>query len=178
MHEGIECDNCGAKGFEGTRYLCANCDYFNLCEKCYLQEKYSHTKTHVFLRLPEPLVQSETATPKALVAHLDPELYPLQKAQPQEPLMVPELKRSLSMLAERKVEYERLDIDETLQVAYRILIWICHTEVMDRKNKAVALKLSADLLCMLLKTVLGRYSVRGGAGGHPIGAHNQFLHVD
>ncbi len=152
VHEGIECDNCGAKSFEGTRYLCANCDYYNLCEKCYTGEKFSHTKTHVFLRLPEPLIQSETATPKACMAHLDPDLYPTLKPQqsdvPKEPL---ELKRSLSAYTEKKMDFERLDVDQTLQVAYRICIWICHSSVMDNKQKATALKLSAELLCILLK---------------------------
>jgi len=155
VHEGIECDNCGVKNFEGIRYLCANCDYYNLCEKCYTQEKFSHAKTHVFLRLPEPLIQTETATPKALIAHLDPELYPLksQKEEHQiEDTMEPlALKRSISTVAEKKMEYEKLDIDQTLQVAYRICIWICHSKVMDNKQKSVALKLCAELLCILLK---------------------------
>ena len=42
IHNGIECDSCGVKNFDGIRYLCANCDYYNLCEKCYIQEKYDH----------------------------------------------------------------------------------------------------------------------------------------
>ena len=152
VHEGIECDNCGKKGFEGIRYLCANCDYFNLCEKCYNEGQFSHTKTHVFLRLPEPLIQSETATPKALIPHLDPELYPLQKiSAPETELKPPELKRSLTVHSERKIEYERLDLDETLQVTYRILIWVCQTELMDKKEKSLSLKLCSDLLCILLK---------------------------
>eukprot|EP01022_Parablepharisma_sp_SALTPOND_P020985 TRINITY_DN395_c0_g1_i1.p1 TRINITY_DN395_c0_g1~~TRINITY_DN395_c0_g1_i1.p1 ORF type:complete len:5656 (-),score=802.26 TRINITY_DN395_c0_g1_i1:1614-18581(-) len=153
VHEGIECDNCGVKNFEGIRYLCANCDYYNLCEKCYTQEKFTHPKTHVFLRLSEPLIQTETATPKALVPHLDPDLYPLQKTQKEEEESVQPLalKRSLSTLPERRMEYEKLDIDQTLQVAYRICIWICHSKVMDNKHKSVALKLCSELLCILLR---------------------------
>ena len=152
VHDGIECDNCGLKNFEGNRYLCSNCDYYNLCEKCYLQEKFSHTKTHVFLRLPIPLLQSETATPKALIAHLDPQLYPLQKQSTEPPMPDQlEMRRSTSVKMERRIDYEKLDIDQTLQVAYRICIWVCHTKMMDNKQNAIALRLSADLLSILLK---------------------------
>ena len=159
VHTGIECDHCGVKNFKGVRYLCANCDYFNLCENCYKEQNYVHKKTHVFLRLSLSLLQTEVATPKTLIPHLDPHLYPLKSSQSTEevkkkskeeeaPLM---LERSLSALAKQPETYEKLDIDQTLQLAYKICIWICQSDTMNEEKKSIVLKLCTELLCILFK---------------------------
>jgi len=37
IHEGINCDNCGVKPIQGTRYKCTVCNDFDLCECCEAQ---------------------------------------------------------------------------------------------------------------------------------------------
>ena len=150
VHKGVECDNCGSSPIKGIRYLCANCDYFNLCSECYIKNKSSHYKTHVFLRLVEPILQSETSTPKALIVHLDPALYPSQSKHT-EPL-----KRSLSVISESDAEEltKSLDIDKGFRAAYKICVWVCTNNTMESDCKALCLKLCSELLCILLK--LGR----------------------
>jgi len=62
----ISCDGCGSKKIEGNRYLCLQCDEYNLCESC--EKKVEHYKHHLFLKVKFPLAQlSENENPKALV---------------------------------------------------------------------------------------------------------------
>jgi hypothetical protein len=47
VHEGVSCSKCGIKSIIGTRYLCSECEYFNLCPLCeklnfYEKEYHEH----------------------------------------------------------------------------------------------------------------------------------------
>ena len=156
-HKKIECDCCGIKNFEGIRYLCGNCDYVNICEKCYNKGSFDHTKTHVFIRIPIPITKDDSVNPKTLIPHRDPQLYPLKKLHKEhikdeekkdEPLS---MKRSLTVLAEKAKTADQLDIDQALPITYNICQWVCKCKSMNEKSKAVALKLCSELLCILLK---------------------------
>ena len=51
VHEGVDCDMCGKKNFEGIRYMCGNCDDYNLCDDCYNKNRDKHNPNHVFIKL-------------------------------------------------------------------------------------------------------------------------------
>lgn len=53
VHEGYFCDHCHAYPIVGTRYACANCTSYDLCEKCEALDLHDHT--HVFLKIRRPL---------------------------------------------------------------------------------------------------------------------------
>ena len=48
IFDGINCNGCGAKSIEGTRYKCALCKNFDYCEKCFLANCDKHT--HPFIK--------------------------------------------------------------------------------------------------------------------------------
>ena len=50
---GITCNKCGVSPIRGTRYKCANCVDFDLCEMC--EGSNSHLTTHVFLKIRIPI---------------------------------------------------------------------------------------------------------------------------
>ena len=52
-HNNIICSNCFKKDFSGSRYICSECDDYNLCQECetILQEKEIHEREHVFIKL-------------------------------------------------------------------------------------------------------------------------------
>ncbi|KAG9240242.1 EF hand domain-containing protein [Calycina marina] len=54
VHRGCGCNACGEVPIRGTRYRCANCADYDLCELCESQEV--HIKTHIFykIRMPAP----------------------------------------------------------------------------------------------------------------------------
>ena len=58
-HIGIGCDGCGQADFEGPRYKCTSCPYYDLCEKCYKNYVVtsSHTNEHPMRSIenPEPV---------------------------------------------------------------------------------------------------------------------------
>ena len=59
-HIHIFCNNCQRGNFFGFRYMCAECNNYNLCEECYSNEIYTHNKEHTFIRIKKPLEPEET----------------------------------------------------------------------------------------------------------------------
>ena len=55
VHSNVFCNNCTAGNFFGLRYICAECNNFNLCENCYKNDIHSHNKEHTFIRLKDPI---------------------------------------------------------------------------------------------------------------------------
>lgn len=55
VHAGVFCNNCHDGNFFGLRYICAECNNFNLCENCYKNDIHSHNKEHTFIRLKDPI---------------------------------------------------------------------------------------------------------------------------
>lgn len=79
VNHNIECDYCG-QNIVGPRYQCANCDDFNMCEKCTVKG-VDHFADHVFLVLRENTPPPPPgSTPKALVSMYHPDLYPSDMA--------------------------------------------------------------------------------------------------
>lgn len=57
-HLNIICSNCFKKEFTGIRFLCSQCNNYNLCEKCEelrCQKAFNHNINHVFLRIKKPI---------------------------------------------------------------------------------------------------------------------------
>ncbi|KAI9103710.1 hypothetical protein DFS34DRAFT_605545 [Phlyctochytrium arcticum] len=62
VHRSITCNHCGLSPLRGTRYKCANCVDYDVCELCESQDV--HIKTHAFvkIRIPiPPLMNPRTA---------------------------------------------------------------------------------------------------------------------
>ena len=58
QHSNLICSNCFKTNFEGYRYICCECDNFNLCADCEekkCQNYIYHNSNHVFLRIYEPI---------------------------------------------------------------------------------------------------------------------------
>ncbi|KAI8144702.1 hypothetical protein BJV82DRAFT_605920 [Fennellomyces sp. T-0311] len=53
IHRGITCNKCNVTPVRGTRYKCANCVDFDLCEMC--EASNTHLPTHVFLKIRIPI---------------------------------------------------------------------------------------------------------------------------
>jgi hypothetical protein len=58
-HVGVNCDYCAAKPIVGTRWKCATCPDFDLCDPCYQTRRKQHLSEahHGFIHLPEPIKQ-------------------------------------------------------------------------------------------------------------------------
>ena len=57
-HKNIICSNCMRANFPGERYICCECENYNLCEKCEelrCQKAFNHNINHVFLRIKKPI---------------------------------------------------------------------------------------------------------------------------
>lgn len=52
IHRRVECDGCGIAPIVGTRFKCAVCKDFDLCESC--EATTSHNATHAFLQIKTP----------------------------------------------------------------------------------------------------------------------------
>lgn len=52
VHRGCACNCCGMVPIRGTRYRCANCTDYDLCESC--ESQGVHIKTHVFYKIRIP----------------------------------------------------------------------------------------------------------------------------
>ena len=52
IHDGINCDGCGAEYIIGSRYKCAVCPNFDYCEKCL--KKYASDHQHPFIKIYHP----------------------------------------------------------------------------------------------------------------------------
>ena len=52
-HENIICSNCFTKDFSGKRFICAECENYNLCQECekILHEKEIHQREHVLIQI-------------------------------------------------------------------------------------------------------------------------------
>jgi hypothetical protein len=48
IHNNIICNNCYSKDFNGPRFICAECENFNLCEKC--EKMNVHFPNHVLIQ--------------------------------------------------------------------------------------------------------------------------------
>ena len=55
MHLNIICNNCLTSNFRGARYICCECDNFNLCEYCQKNARISHISDHIFIKLNSPI---------------------------------------------------------------------------------------------------------------------------
>lgn len=55
MHINVICNNCLSSNFIGARYICCECDNFNLCEYCQKNARVSHIPEHVFIKLNTPV---------------------------------------------------------------------------------------------------------------------------
>ena len=55
MHLNIICNNCLSSNFYGARYICCECDNFNLCEYCQKNVRVSHISEHVFIKINNPV---------------------------------------------------------------------------------------------------------------------------
>ena len=53
----VICNNCLNSNFLGQRYICAECDNFNLCNYCKEKTRVSHNKDHIFIRLNTPVIE-------------------------------------------------------------------------------------------------------------------------
>ena len=49
IHKGISCNNCQMQDIHGIRYKCANCDNYNLCEKC--EKLNNHDISHILIKI-------------------------------------------------------------------------------------------------------------------------------
>jgi len=155
VHEGVECETCGKKGFGGIRYMCGNCDEYNMCADCYSKHRDKHNPNHVFIKLDRPIVTLTTGTPKALIQLLDPLLYAVPHNKTKEELLHPlDTKRSYSLTASKgdhSSNFERLDYDQNMMLAYNLCKWICLCTLFPQDQKCVLLKLCMELFICLIK---------------------------
>lgn len=59
IHANIICNNCLSTSFQGERYICSECDNFNLCHYCYNckdKTRFPHNPQHFFIKLHYPVV--------------------------------------------------------------------------------------------------------------------------
>lgn len=55
INKNIICNKCLQSNFYGLRYVCAECNNFNLCNKCYKQFKYEHNEDHLLIKINQPI---------------------------------------------------------------------------------------------------------------------------
>ncbi len=54
-HMNIICHNCLSSNFPGIRYICCECDNFNLCQACKEKSNIMHNKEHAFVQITKPV---------------------------------------------------------------------------------------------------------------------------
>ena len=54
-HINVICHNCLSSNFTGIRYVCCECDNFNLCQKCKENSNIVHNKDHSFVQINKPV---------------------------------------------------------------------------------------------------------------------------
>jgi len=59
MHQGVWCDICRTSPIVGTRWKCAHCADFDLCDTCYTNQRQQHPVEHLFYHMPAPVVASK-----------------------------------------------------------------------------------------------------------------------
>ena len=57
IHSNVVCNNCLTCNFSGARYICAECNNFNLCEYCQKNACISHKPEHTFIKLNTPILE-------------------------------------------------------------------------------------------------------------------------
>lgn len=55
LHINIICNNCFTSNFKGPRYICCECDNFNICEFCQKNARLMHKPEHTFIKLNNPV---------------------------------------------------------------------------------------------------------------------------
>lgn len=60
-HENIICNNCFEKGFHGPRFVCCECNNYNLCMNCekLLKKEQFHDREHVFVQVNKAIGEDE-----------------------------------------------------------------------------------------------------------------------
>ena len=53
-HINVVCHNCLTSDFTGCRYICCECDNFNLCQNCKENSNIIHNKEHAFVKINKP----------------------------------------------------------------------------------------------------------------------------
>lgn len=56
VHLQVFCNNCPKNNFFGNRYICAECDNYNLCQNCYTNARFTHCKDHTFILIKSPIM--------------------------------------------------------------------------------------------------------------------------
>jgi len=56
MHVDIICNNCLSSNFKGERYICSECNNFNLCYYCKEKSMLIHNQDHFFIKLNYPII--------------------------------------------------------------------------------------------------------------------------
>ncbi len=54
-HINVICHNCLSSNFTGIRYVCCECDNFNLCQSCKENSNIVHNKDHAFVQINKPV---------------------------------------------------------------------------------------------------------------------------
>jgi hypothetical protein len=57
LHVNVICNNCFTSNFNGARYMCCECDNFNLCEFCQKNAHIAHKPEHTFIKFNTPVEQ-------------------------------------------------------------------------------------------------------------------------
>ena len=60
-HEDILCNNCFKTPIQGKRFICAECNNYNLCQDCekLLYKNQIHDRKHIFIQVNKPLLGNE-----------------------------------------------------------------------------------------------------------------------
>lgn len=78
IHRGVSCNACDTRPLRGTRWRCANCPDFDLCNDCH--SVGMHSKTHIFyeIKIPAPFAHPRQSMPVAYPGkpHLMPRSLP------------------------------------------------------------------------------------------------------
>ena len=53
-HLNVVCHNCLASNFTGARYICCECENFNLCQNCKENPNITHNPDHAFVKIYKP----------------------------------------------------------------------------------------------------------------------------
>ena len=55
VHINVVCNNCFSSNFNGLRYMCCECDNYNLCEFCKKDVHITHKPEHTFIKFNSPV---------------------------------------------------------------------------------------------------------------------------
>ena len=57
LHLNVICNNCLSSNFSGIRFVCSECNNFNLCEYCQENARFSHDPDHTFIKINNPILE-------------------------------------------------------------------------------------------------------------------------